>query len=317
MNRKIIFLFVLVMLAGIIIFPTFAAEQLYKIAVLPFDDGSIKDRWWGNNWQVGSGVSDELVTALLDTNRFRLIEREKINKVLHEQDFGNSGRVDPSSAAKIGKVLGVQFLVMGKVTEFSFKTSGGAIATHTGVGLGIKTTTALVAIDARLVNSTTAEIIAGVTGKGDKKQTNVAVVANWNAIAFGSSEFKQTILGQALRDSVVQVANGLAEKAYGKSSTTTGAPSAISGMVAYASANKVIINIGSGDGVQNGMTFVIYHVIEVVKDPKTGEIIDEVTEPVAEIAVTEVKDKSSTCAVMTRLSSRYSIANGDSVKQKM
>ena len=93
-------------------------------------------------------------------------------------------------------------MVMGRVTEFAFKSSGVSgihfMVTHHSE-LILKTTTARVAIDARLVDATTAEITAAVTGKGEKKNTKVGLTANWNAIEIGSSEFRQTDLGVALR----------------------------------------------------------------------------------------------------------------------
>lgn len=315
MNRKLVFLMALLLLSVSAAFalPTLAAGPLHKIAVLPFDDGSISDRWWGRNWNVGKGVSDELVTALVESQRFRVIERDQIDRILEEQRFGASGLVDSGTAAKLGQILGVQYLVMGKVTNFSFKTQGGGFANTQGFGLAIKTTTALVTIDARLVDTSSAEIVAAITGKGEKKETSMGVMANWNAMAFGSGEFRKTSLGAALRDAVNQVADGLAEKAYGNGPAV---PASISGLVAYVSDNKVIVNLGVNDGVQPGMNFIIHHVIEVVRDPKTGEIIDEVTEPVAEIAVAEVKEKSSTCVVVNRLSLRYPISINDTVKQK-
>ncbi|TCL64272.1 flagellar assembly T-like protein [Hydrogenispora ethanolica] len=313
MRRKLWFILTLILLFGIFIFPTMAAEKLYKIAVLPFDDGSIQERWWRNSWDVGKGISDELTTALVNTQKFRVIEREQIDKVLQEQRFGASGMVDSNTAARLGKILGVQYLVMGRVTEFSFKSNGGGIATSKGFGLGIKTTNALVAIDARLVDTTTAEIVSAVTGRGEKKQTNLGLVVNWNAIAFGSSEFRKTILGEALRDAVSQLTDELVAKTYGNGPA---GDSVLTGLVAYASGHKVIINLGSGDGIQPGMVFTIHHVIEVVRDPKTGEIIDEVTEPLAEISVGEVKEKSATCVILNVFSRRYSITAGDIVKSK-
>ncbi len=315
-KNSFVFLILVVLVIGILCFPTFGANTLYKIAVLPFDDGSIRgqDRWWNENWELGKGVSDELVTALLGTKKFRLIEREQIDKVLREQDFGTSGRVDTKSAAKIGKILGVQYLVMGRVTEFTLKSQkGGVLIPGQKVGLGVKTTTARVVIDARLVNTTSAEIIASVPGKGEKKSTNVTAIVDWNAVSFGSDEFKKTNLGIALRDAVNDVANGLAAQAYDGAEV---GPSAIAGTVYYAKGGRVIINIGSGEGVKVGMIFVVDHVIDEVKDPDTGEVVDEITEPVAEIKVTEVKEKTSTCTIITKLSSDYQVAVKDKVKQK-
>ena len=98
--------------------PVFGAEKNpNRVAVLPFDDGSI-EHWWGDNWQVGAGISDMIVSEMLAQKRFRLIEREQINKVLQEQNFGASGRVDANTAAKIGRILGVKYILIGKVTEF-------------------------------------------------------------------------------------------------------------------------------------------------------------------------------------------------------
>lgn len=313
MHKKILLALMMVIIIGVSCISVAGADKLYKIAVLPFDDGSIQERWWGNNWKLGTGVSDELVTALMATKKFRLIEREQINKVLQEQNFGTSGRVDTKSAAKIGKILGVQYLVLGKITEFSFKSQGGGFLGDKGVGLGIKTTTSRVSIDARLVDTTSAEIKASVTGKGEKKNTNLTIVANWNAIAFGSDEFKKTDIGIALRDAIGQLASGLATNAY---DGTNMGPVSLTGTVFYAKDNRVIINIGSGEGVQVGMVFVVNHVIELVKDPDTGEVVDEVSEPVAEITVTEVKEKTSTCSVTKKLSNQYPIVVKDSVKQK-
>lgn len=317
MKRKL-FLGLLVLLTFILVsaFPTLGAEKLYKIAVLPFDDGSIQDRWWDEgHWDVGKGIADEFVTEFLNTKKFRLIEREQIDKVIQEQDFGQSGRVDTKTAAKIGKILGVDFLVMGRVTEFSLKSTGvSGISLKKGIGLGVKSTNAIVAIDARLVNATTAEIIASATGRGDKRSTNLAVAVEWSAIAFGSDEFRKTNLGMATREAVASAAQQLAEKAYEGGGPSQ--PAKLSGVVAYASGNRVIINIGTSSGVTQDMVFVVSKVLEVVKDPTTGEVIDEVTEALAEIKVTEVKDKSATCTVLKKLSGNYAMAVGDKVEQK-
>ena len=66
-NHRIFFVLIMLALCLGLNFTTYGADSRYRIAVLPFDDGSIKDRWWGGNWDVGTGVSDELVTALLQT----------------------------------------------------------------------------------------------------------------------------------------------------------------------------------------------------------------------------------------------------------
>ncbi len=317
MKRKLCLFFLTLLTFTSLAFPVSGAEKLYKIAVLPFDDGSIQDRWWDEgNWDVGKGISDEFVTEFLKTKKFRLIEREQIDKVLEEQDFGESGRVDTRSAAKIGKILGVQYLVMGRVTEFSLKSSGvSGLSLKKGVGLGVKSTNAIVAIDARLVDATSAEIITSVTGKGSKRSTNLSVAVDWEAVSFGSDEFRATNLGVAMREAVASAAQQLSDTAY-NSGRGSAQPAKLTGTVAYASGNRVIINIGSDSGIKPETVFVVRRVLDVVKDPDTNEVIDEVTEAVAEIKVTEVKEKSATCTILKKLSSDYQIAVGDKVEQK-
>jgi curli biogenesis system outer membrane secretion channel CsgG len=316
MKQKLNFVFIVIMLVGLFTLPVNGADSRYRVAVLPFDDGAIQSRWWGNQWDVGKGVADELVTELLDTNQFRLVEREQIDKILREQDFGSTGRVNPASAARIGKILGVHYLIMGRVTEFSTDSKGGTvIIPHNNFGINIRSNIARVAIEARLVDAASAEIVSSVTGTGEKKETNLGLVVNWNVIALGSNEFKKTNLGIAMRDAVASVAAQLGEKAYDGTAPSLH-PEPLSCLVADTFGRKVYITSGISDGVQTGMTFIIHHVIRKVKNPATGEVIDHITEPVAEITITEVKEKSAVGVVSTWLSTRHGISAGDIAKQK-
>jgi hypothetical protein len=62
-----------------------------------------------------------LVQALIDSGRFIVIERKEINKLLREQEFGASGRVLPRTAAKLGKVRGVELTITGEVAAIKTK----------------------------------------------------------------------------------------------------------------------------------------------------------------------------------------------------
>lgn len=316
MKRVGFFILAMILLAGILTFPVIGADevQTYKIAVLPFDDGSIK-HWW-NNYDLGKGVSNELTTAFLNQTpkRFRLIEREQLDAVLTEQDFGTSGRVDPKTAAKIGKVLGVQYLLMGRVTEFSVTEKSNSVSLG-GKSLGVKSSIAKAALDARLVDTNTAEVIISVTGKGEKTNNQVKVSVDYNRIDLGGQAFSESDLGKALRDAVNKVAKGVYDKA-AEGAMGAASASALTGSVAYASGNKIMINIGTNVGVKVGMIFTVKHIVEEVTDPDTGEVLDTISEDVAEIKVDEVKDKSATCSISKKLSKTLQIAVKDQVVVK-
>lgn len=322
MFKKLHLFILLTLVIGLFTLPTYGADNRLRVAVLPFDDGAIQgqDRWWKGDWNVGQGVSDELVTALLDTGKFRLIEREQLQKILEEQNLSSSGRVDSRTAARIGRMLGVQILIMGKVTEFTTDSKGGAVnvSDRRNIGIGIKADTARVAIDARMVDTTSAEIKAAVTGRGEKKKTSLGLSIDYNSIVLGSDEFKKTNLGKALRDAVASVAQQLGERA---STITPAAPTVsnnrgpINCQIATVYGSQIYINAGANHGVRPGMKFQVSRIIRTVKDPKTGKVLDYVTEPIAKIIVSTVKNDTTICVLHTRLNSKYRIQKNDLVKQ--
>ena len=69
-------------------------------------------------------VSEFVIEKLLDSSRFNVVERDVMMEIMQEHSFSMSGMVDPSTAPKIGKLLGVNFFVVGSVTGLSTKVSG-------------------------------------------------------------------------------------------------------------------------------------------------------------------------------------------------
>ena len=57
-----------------------------------------------------------LVDRLVNDGTYSVIERKALDKLIAEQNFSNSDRADPSSAAKIGKLLGVNAIIIGSIT---------------------------------------------------------------------------------------------------------------------------------------------------------------------------------------------------------
>ena len=75
--------------------------------------------------QAGTGLSDMMMNAMLNSGCFRVVERERMNDILKEQGLGISGAGDEATFAQVGKQLGAQLLVMGTITEFTENESGG------------------------------------------------------------------------------------------------------------------------------------------------------------------------------------------------
>jgi curli biogenesis system outer membrane secretion channel CsgG len=149
------------------------AQPKKRIAVLDFDFSAIEP-WWGSyNWDVGKGVADIVINLLVEDGTYRVIERRALENVLAEQDFSQSDRADPSTAARLGKLLGVDAIVVGSITQFGTeqkKTGLGGIGGGFGGIIGGKFRKeegkANVGISARIVDIETGEILAVAEGRG-------------------------------------------------------------------------------------------------------------------------------------------------------
>src|SRR6476660_1996468 len=164
------------------------AQQKKRVAVMNFDYSTVHSTVmsiWGADQDIGKGIADLLVDKLVNDGQFSVIERKALDKILAEQNFSNSDRADPSSAARLGKILGVDAIIIGSITQFGRddkKTGVGAGAfggfgRRVGIG-GVekKESKAAVAISARMINTETAEIIAVATGKGEARRSGTSLV---------------------------------------------------------------------------------------------------------------------------------------------
>lgn len=307
--RKLFLVFVFVV--AIVCLSSFTSEAAKaKVAVLDFEFGTIADRWWPHDWDIGKGICDMMVTQLVKDGTYSVIERRKIEAVLNEQKFGASGLVNASTAAQIGKILGVKYVIIGSITQFSIENKDvglGFITQKFGFGdAGVSNAVAAVYIDARMIDTTTAEIVAVGEGKAEESRSGVKLgggsYKGFGGLSFGSSNFSSTILGQATRKSVVDVVKQLSGKGGDGGNTAEGSKSGgvVKTKVADTdvSTKSVYLTAGSGEGVTVGQVFNIQKVKKEIKDPETGDVIKKVVETIAEITITEVESKSSTGTII-------------------
>jgi len=175
---------------------TEANGQKVRVAVLPLQNNSTWG-YWGDN--LGAAASDELTTQLVKSGKFSVIERQQIEAVMAEQNLGQSGRVNPATAAALGEILGVQVVFLGSITQFSIDTKRGGIG-----GIGASYSEAESVLDVRAVNTSTAEIMSVAEGSGKKRFGGV----NVNNVSFQQS-FDQGVAQEALRPAIEEVVEEL------------------------------------------------------------------------------------------------------------
>jgi curli biogenesis system outer membrane secretion channel CsgG len=284
------------------------AQQKKRVAVMNFDYATVQSNVaaiFGTNQDVGKGIADLLVDKLVSDGVYSVIERKVIDKIIAEQNFSNSDRADASSAAKIGKILGVDAILIGSITQFgrddkSTGVGGGGLGLgRFGIG-GVKKTQskAVVQVTGRLVDTSTAEILASATAKGESSRSGTGLVGAGGSDAgigaggldMKSSNYANTILGEATTKAVDDLAAQLGQKAAALPVTVV----TIDGLVADAAPDgTIIINVGSKAGVKVGDQLMIKRPVREVRDPVTQKVIRRIEDSVGTLQITEVDADSA------------------------
>jgi len=245
--------------------------------------------------KIGSSMAEMLITALQNTGKYIVLERESqaFKEMLREQDLGKEGRISPETAAKFGKILGAQVLIKGVVTEFcQFETIKGIGLFIKGVTLGGGgVITAHVAVDIRMFDASTGEIIE--SHRTEQKVSTVVVTGGvkMGNVTIGGLDFHKTPLGKATRKAIEDMVDFIVEQLKAKP---------WEGRIVTVKNDKVIINAGLDVGIKIGDVMEVWRQGEELIDPVTGLSLGvEEGEKIGTIEVTDVKEKYSIATIST------------------
>jgi curli biogenesis system outer membrane secretion channel CsgG len=265
---------------------------------------------FGSDVDVGKGISDLIVKRLVQDGTYTVVERKALDKILAEQNFSTSDRANPATAARIGKILGLDAIILGSITQFGGETKGTKVGGGGGGwggfglgGFGTKSTKATVTVDARIVDIDTAEILAVADGKGESKRSSTSLLGagagrgGWGAggIDMSSSNFEETILGEATKAAVDQLAKGLIDGNSRLKIRTV----IVEGLIAAIEGDSVILNVGAKTGIKAGDQMSVERVGREIKDPATGQVLRRMTAKIGVVQVTEVDDISAVAKIVT------------------
>jgi curli biogenesis system outer membrane secretion channel CsgG len=180
-----------------------------RLAVGEFQDKTAKGGWtggwygmYGLQWrQIGDGMRDMLTTALFNSDRYIVLEREQLGEVLREQDLGETGRIKKGTEAPIGEVYGAELLITAAVTEFEGSAKGVGGGTRIlGVRVGGGVKKGHIAIDIRIIDTKTSQIVAATSVEGDSTSFGVRG-STWvgGSMPVSLGGFNKTPVEKALR----------------------------------------------------------------------------------------------------------------------
>lgn len=286
---------VLVFLLAVLLVPAVMDAAKLRIAVMVFENNASSE--W-RSWNLGKAAQDAMITALVDTDLFTVIERQKLDMILAEQNLGQSGAITSQSAAKVGRLLGVQVVITGSVTQFGKTKTGGGISGLLG-GSAVEWEGAL---DARMINVNTGEIISVAKGEGSATGGGIHI----KGVHVGSRGSYNERAGSVMREAVEDIAEQFADKA-----ETLIATMGSSAKVALVKSGKVYISAGLNYDVEIGDIYEVIRQGEAIIDPDTGLELDREEEVVGVLEVIKVKAKLAICKINSG-----TVDKGDIVKKK-
>lgn len=255
--------------------PCWAQEEKVRIGVFQFESKTS-----GVTQQQANAVMDLMTRALASSKSISVIERDQLDKVGKEIRLGQSGLVDAGTAAELGRIAGVQYILLGAVTGLDKKASGGAIPLFGSIGIASGSEEAQATIDVRIVDTSTAEIKLALSETGYSSNETSGLYMGGAVLAEGTFDGLES---RAISDSVTRLAARIRGTLGGESSH-----------VLSVSDKEATIDIGSSMGAKEGALYLVY------ADGKTilgmnGETIGQERLALAVLKVREVAPAYSHC----------------------
>src|SRR3954454_9245117 len=226
------------------------AQGKIKVALMEFDNNAERT-WWFYD-QLGPAARNHIDTAFSEnaelSKRFSMVERDKLALVMKEQGLATSGAVDPQSAAKVGRLLGVKYIVTGGVDKVAVNKTAGGVAKFGGLGGNMVSADAM--INMRFIDTTTAERGVSVAAEGNVKKGG----GFFKGVGL-SREAEWGLASEALEKASAAVVEKLLAGGYLDRINTAAGGSAIEGKIIKVEGVRAWINVGAWSGVKVGDTF--------------------------------------------------------------
>jgi curli biogenesis system outer membrane secretion channel CsgG len=206
--------------------------------------------------RIGNTATDILITELVKSGKFIVIERDKMDKIMEEQKLGQSGAIDPSTAAKVGKILGLNAIVTGSISQFGVKSEGKDFLVTQSKQQIVECT-----VDVRVVDAETGRVLLADSGKGVARKASGTVLGMGN-----KSKYDETLEGEALRAAIVKFVDNIISQVNKKPWSCR---------VAAVKDGKIYLNAGEEAGLEVGQKLKVFSQGAEILDPTTGLVIGQ------------------------------------------
>lgn len=216
--------------------------------------------------RIGETATDILITELVKSGKFIVVERDKMDKLLDEQKLGQTGVIDPNTAAKVGKILGLNAIVTGSVSQFGVKKEGKDFIISESKQQIVECT-----VDIRVVDAETGQVLLADSGKGVVKKSSGKFLGMGN-----QSKYDETLEGEALRAAIVKFTDNIISQVNKKPWSCR---------VAAVKDGRVYLNAGLEAGIEVGQKLKAFSQGAEIMDPTTGLVLGQEEEEIGTLKV--------------------------------
>ncbi|MCP4218694.1 MAG: penicillin-binding protein activator LpoB [bacterium] len=175
-----------------------------RLGVLRFTNNVAGVHWWNNT--VASELQDLLISELVSTRAFSVLERKEINSVFSEQELSASGRVSKSTLVKMRRIKGAKYLIAGTVAAFEKSGAKGGKVRFKGLSVGGKKTKTYIAVDVKVIDSETGEVVDARTIEANAKGKSIgAGLSTRSGFSIAGGKSKKTPTGKAIRACIIYI----------------------------------------------------------------------------------------------------------------
>jgi curli biogenesis system outer membrane secretion channel CsgG len=234
----------------------------------------------------GPAITAMLATALEQSARFIVTERDNLSQVLNEQELTSNKLTQGSAAPGAGNVIPAQYLVVGSVSELSDADRGSSFGIgFGGIGVSLSGQKGRVVLDLRLVNTRTGEVEDSFSVRKELSSTGIGLNGGYKQITLGGTQLWNTPLGEAIRATLNDAVDRIA---------TDASKGGWDALVAEVDGSTVYINAGADAGLKVGDHLIVERVAGILTDPATNRILNVRKTALANIELTSVDGKFAT-----------------------
>ena len=261
------------------------AQGKIRIAIWDFENHA-ENRWWFWN-NMGPAARNQIDTEFSEnrllSSKFGVVEREKLKLAMQEQGLAASGAVDPTTAAKVGRILGVKYVVTGAIDNFDIQNTKGALGMF---GVAAYVVQASATINLRFIDTTTAERVVSISADGGVKKGGGSVSS-----ASLSHDAEWGLASETIQNAAKAVVEKLSGGDYLARISTSATAGGVEGKIIKVEGTRAWINLGALSGIKLGDRFNVFNAGEALIDPDTGAKLGTDEKQTGSGAVVEVQSK--------------------------